>query len=80
MNDGKRREIVPEHINITEAKKSLKHQIKFFESLLAHIKRCEEPMLSRAMYASWCLHRYIQDQLMDDMEQAMKEHTNEKHD
>ena len=69
-----------EHINITEAKKSLKHHIKFFESLLTHIKRCEEPMLSRSMYASWCLHRYIQDKLMDDMEQAMKEHGNEKHD
>lgn len=63
-----------EHTNITEAKKSLKHQIKFLESLLAHIRKGEEPFLSRSMYATWVLHRYIEDQLVFDMEKAMHEH------
>ncbi len=62
-----------ENPNITEAKKSLKHHIKFFESLLAHIRKGEEPMLSRSMWATWCLHRYINDGLMGDIEKAMSE-------
>ena len=59
--------------NIQEAKKSLKHHIKFLESLKDHITKKEEPMLSRAMWATWCLHRYINDQLVHDIEKAMKE-------
>lgn len=62
-----------ENLNIQEAKKSLKHHIKFFDSLLQHIRRGEEPMLSRSMWATWCLHRYINDQLMGDIEKAMAE-------
>jgi hypothetical protein len=62
-----------ENVNITEAKKSLKHQIKFFESLLQHIRRNQEPFLSRSMWATWCLHRYIEDRLVFDIEKAMKE-------
>lgn len=64
-----------ENPNIKEAKKSLKHHIKFFESLLTHIRRGEEPMLSRSIWATWCLHRYIQDRLIGDIEHAMKEHS-----
>lgn len=63
-----------ENVNITEAKKSLKHHIKFFDSLLLHIRRGEEPHLSRAMWATWCLHRYINDGLIKDIEKAMQEH------
>jgi hypothetical protein len=63
-----------ENVNITEAKKSLKHHIKFFESLKEHIRRGQEPMLSRSMWATWCLHRYIQDRLVGDIEEAMKKH------
>ncbi len=67
-----------ENINIQEAKKSLKHHIKFFESLKDHIRKGDEPMLSRAMWATWCLHRYIQDRLVHDIEKAMKEHGEKK--
>jgi hypothetical protein len=63
-----------ENTNIQEAKKTLKHHIKFFESLKEHIRRGEEPMLSRAMWATWCLHRYINDGLVTDIEKAMKKH------
>ena len=62
-----------ENVNITEAKKSLKHNVKFFQSLLAHIKKGEEPFMSRSMWATWCLHRYINDQLVHDIEKAMRE-------
>lgn len=59
--------------NVNEAKKSLKHHIKFFESLLGHIRFGDPVLKGRAMWATWCLHRYINDQLIDDMEKAMKE-------
>lgn len=62
-----------ENVNITEAKKSLKHHVKFFQSLLAHIKKGEEPFMSRSMWATWCLHRYIEDRLVHDIEKVMKE-------
>ena len=59
--------------NIQEAKKSLKHHIKFLESPKDHITKKEEPMLSRAMWATWCLHRYINDQLVNDIQKAIEE-------
>jgi hypothetical protein len=64
---------VTENVTIAEAKKSLKYHIKFLESLKEHIIRGQEPMLSRSMFATWCLHRYINDQLVHDIEKAMKE-------
>lgn len=57
--------------NIQEAKQSLKSHIKFFESLLGHIKGNNEVLKARSMWATWCLHRYIQDQLVFDIEKAM---------
>jgi hypothetical protein len=64
-----------ENVNITEAKMSLKHHVKFFESLLKHIRKGEEPMLSRSMWATWCLHRYIEDRLMDDIKKVIYENS-----
>ncbi len=62
-----------ENPNIQEAKKSLKAHIKFLESLKENITKKEEPMLSRAMWATWCLHRYINDQLVHDIQKAIEE-------
>jgi hypothetical protein len=59
--------------NIQEAKQSLKSHIKFLESLLGHIKGNNEVLKARAMWASWCLHRYINDGLVLDIEKAMNE-------
>lgn len=60
--------------NIKEAKNSLKAHIKFFQALLSHIRSEQEPFMSRAMWATWCLHRYINDKLMTDIEEAIKKH------
>ena len=60
--------------NIQEAKLSIKSHIKFFESLLGHIKGNNEMLKARAMWATWCLHRYINDGLMVDIEHAMREY------
>lgn len=57
--------------NIQEAKQSLKSHIKFLESLLGHIKHGDPILQGRAMWATWCLHRYINDQLVFDIEKAM---------
>lgn len=78
MNGGKRNEMEKtmnnENETIQEAKKSIKSHIKFFESLLGHIKGNNPALKSRAMWATWCLHRYINDRLIHDIEKAMKEH------
>ncbi len=60
--------------NIKDAKKSLKSHIKFLQSLVTHITKAEEPFLSRSMFAAWCLDGYINEQLKNDIEQAMKQH------
>ena len=62
-----------EQQNIKDAKKVLKSHIKFFEILLNHIKKGEEPLLSRAMWAAWCLNQYINDKFIHDIERALKE-------
>lgn len=63
--------------NITEAKESIKYHIKFFESLLDNIRRGKEPHMGHAMWATWCLHRYIEDRLIEDIEKAIKENSPE---
>jgi hypothetical protein len=58
--------------NVKEAKNSLKSHIKFFESLLKHLNGTDEVMKGRAMWAAWCLHRYINDRLIGEIEKAMQ--------
>lgn len=64
--------------NVYEAKQSIKSHIKFFESLLKHLNGSDETMKARAMWASWVIHRYINDKLMSDIEEAMRNHGNKK--
>jgi hypothetical protein len=59
--------------NVFEAKQSLKAHIKFFEALVKHINGNDNVLKNRAMWATWCLHRYINDGLMVDIETAMRE-------
>lgn len=60
--------------NVIEAKKSLKSHIKFLTSLLGHLQRNDPILQSRAMCAAYCLHRYINDGLIADIEKVMKDH------
>lgn len=59
--------------NVYEAKQSLKYHIKFFEALLKHLNGNDPVQKARAMWTSWCLHRYMNDGLMSDIEQAIKD-------
>lgn len=68
-----------ENDNIKEAKKSLKYHIKFLESLLSHIRGKDEALQAKAMWASWCIHRYMNDGLITDIEKAMKTHGQTKY-
>jgi len=61
-----------EDANVYEAKKSLKAHIKFLEALLSHLNGSDQVLKGRAMWASWCLHRYFNDGLVPDIEKAMK--------
>lgn len=59
--------------NVYEAKLSVKAHIKFFEALLKHLNGNDEALKARAMWASWVLHRYINDSFVPDIEKAMRD-------
>lgn len=61
-----------EYNNVLEAKKSVKSHIEFFEALLKHLNGTDKALRSRACFAAWCLHRYINDQLINDIQDAME--------
>ncbi len=58
--------------NILEAKRSVKAHIAFFEALLKHLKGTDKVLRARAVWASWCLHRYINDKMIGDIQDAME--------
>ena len=60
--------------NVIEAKESIKAHIKFFEALLKHLNGNDVVLKGRAMWAAWCLHQYMNDGLVSDIETAMKRH------
>lgn len=65
--------------NVTDAKKSLKAHITFFEALLKHLRGNDKALQARAMWATWCLHRYINDGLMPDIERAIQYNSEHEH-
>jgi hypothetical protein len=60
-----------EYDTVLEAKKSVKAHISFFESILAHLKGHDKVLRTRAVWAAWCLHRYINDHLINDINHVM---------
>jgi hypothetical protein len=65
-----------ENKNVYEAKQSVKSHIKFLEALLKHLNSDDDVLKGRAMWATWCLHRYINDGLMRDIQKAMTDQAN----
>lgn len=61
-----------EYNTILEAKKSVKAHIDFFETLLQHLKGTDKTLRNRAVWAAWCLHRYINDHLIADINEAVR--------
>lgn len=57
-----------------DAKRTIKSHIKFLKSLVNHIDGDDEAFKSRAMWTAWCLHKYINNQLMLDISSAMDKH------
>lgn len=53
------------------AGKTMRSHIKFIESLITHIRGNDEVMKARAMWASWCIHRYMNEGLIKDIEDEM---------
>jgi len=62
-----------EDASIVEAKKSLKHHIKFLEAMKFHLGGTDLKMKHNAAWVAWCLNNYMQGQLMRDVEQAIKQ-------
>lgn len=61
-----------EDASVIEAKNVIKHQIKFLESLKKHISGTDLMLKSNAMWTTWVLHKYMQNQLIEDIEMAQK--------
>ncbi len=59
-----------EYNTVLEAKKSVKSHIDFFENLLKHLNSTDKALRTRAVWAAWCLHRYINDHLIADINAA----------
>jgi len=64
-----------EYNTILQAKKSVKAHIAFFESLLKHLNGTDKALRARAGYAAWCLHRYINDRLMGELQAVIEQNT-----
>lgn len=63
-----------ENNNLLEAKRSMKANIEFLEAVLGHLKGTNKLLRDRAVWAAWCLHRYINDHLIGDINEAMRVH------
>lgn len=57
---------------IKDAKKSLRAHIKFLNSLKDHIIKAKEPFLSRSMFAAYCIDKYMNEHLKNDIEKCME--------
>jgi len=66
--------------NVKEAKKSINSHIKFLKSLRNHMLGNDHALKSKAMWTAWCLHQYINHQLMNDVLNNIEDHgvVNEK--
>lgn len=62
-----------EYDNILDAKRSLKAHISFMEKLVKHLNGTDKLLRGRACWAAWCLHRYFNDQLMNDIQNAIEQ-------
>ena len=62
-----------EYNTVLEAKKSLKAHISFFETLLKHLNGTDKVLRGRAVWATWCLHRYINDKMIGDIQDAIEQ-------
>ena len=72
MND----EIKEEDI-LKSAKKSLKVNIKFLETLIKHLNGTNKSHKTGAVLTAWCLNEYIKKTLAVDIEKVMKEQEHE---
>jgi hypothetical protein len=61
-----------EYDHVLEAKKSVRAHIDFFEALLKHLKGPDKVLRNRAVWAAWCLHRYINDKMRGEIQDAME--------
>ncbi len=64
-----------EHDNLLEAKRSIKAHIHFLGTLLEHLKGPNKILRGRATWAAWCIHRYFNDKLIGDIQDAIEKNT-----
>jgi hypothetical protein len=60
---------------VLEAKRSLKDHISFMEMLIKHLTGTNKVLRNQASYAAWCIHRYFNDKLVSDIQEAIQKNT-----
>jgi hypothetical protein len=58
--------------NILEASNSLEDNIEFMKMLLKHMNGQDKGIQIRSLFGAWCIHRYINDILIEDVEKAIE--------
>lgn len=61
-----------EHRNILQAKRRTKFHIAFLEGILSNLKSNNKVFKTRALFAAWCMDNYIRNNLISDVEEAIK--------
>lgn len=59
-----------------EAKQSLKDHIRFIQSLIKHLTGKDETSKAKAVWTAYCLHNYLENGLISDVEKAIESHCN----
>jgi hypothetical protein len=65
--------------NITDAKRFLRKHIKLMESVLSNLNSTNNTLKVRAFGISWILHNFMKDELLDKVDDLLKEHKINNH-
>lgn len=57
-----------EYDNVLEAKRIVKKQVTFLETLLKNLKKPEKSWRSYAIVTAWCIDRYFSEKLSDEIQ------------
>lgn len=64
-----------EYNQILEAKRIIKGQIEFLQTILKHLNGTDKILRDRGVWTAWCLRIYFNSGLMNDIQKAIEENT-----
>jgi hypothetical protein len=60
-----------EYDNVLEAKRTVKKQIAFLETLLENLKKPDKTWRSYAVVTAWCVDRYFSEKLSQEIQEVI---------